>query len=88
MVLLNTKEQKEKLIRPDFRAFGLLIDNNLCKIEDADYKVSVNLYNLPYGVKVQEILHFLNKEIADKCDASITLKTDRESMKKLLIKFS
>jgi len=28
MVLLNSKEQKDKLIRPDFRAFGLLIGSN------------------------------------------------------------
>jgi hypothetical protein len=43
-----------------------MIGQNLCKIEDADYKVSVNLYNLPYGARVDEVLEFVNAAIESK----------------------
>jgi hypothetical protein len=43
-----------------------MIGQNLCKVEDADYKVSVNLYNLPYGARVDEVLEFVNGAIESK----------------------
>ena len=105
LVKLESYESKQKLIRPDLRAFGILINGNLCKVEDADHKISLSLYNLPYGISVKEVCEFQNEKIERKIHAikndleenqtniefipnTITFETNRNDMRKLLIKFS
>lgn len=105
LVKLDSKESKQKLIRPDLRAFGVMVNNNLCKVEDADYKISLSLYNLPYGISVKEVCDFLNEKIEYKIAAiknqdeenkcgidyipdEVILETNRNDLRKLLIKFS
>ena len=45
LIRFDTPESKTKVIRPDLRAFGITIANNQCKVEDAEFKLSQNVYN-------------------------------------------
>jgi hypothetical protein len=53
LIKFDTLEGKIKCMRTDLRVLGVNILNNVCGLEDADYKVSLLLYNLPYGVNVE-----------------------------------
>lgn len=61
LIKFDTLEGKIKCMRTDLRVLGLNILNNVCGLEDADYKVSLLLYNLPYGVEVEEMAKFINE---------------------------
>lgn len=48
----------------DFRLFGTLICKNLCRIEDADHKLSIILNGIPYGTETLELFEYINRLLA------------------------
>ena len=57
-------ESKMRALRTETRVFGFYLLGNLCPIEDADYKRSLVLYNIPYGTSCQEIGLFLDEHLS------------------------
>ena len=44
--MLDNAGDKLKALSPDLRLFGFVIDGNICMVDDADYKLTLNCYNI------------------------------------------
>ena len=62
----NSNVDKIKALENDFRVFGLKIGNKICKLDDADYKLSLSCNNIPWGTSMDEFIEFLNKIFRNK----------------------
>lgn len=60
LVEMETYEQKLNVISPFTRVYGIYMEDKCSKIEDADYKYSIVLDNLPYGYKMKKVLDTVN----------------------------
>lgn len=62
-ILLEFKdrESKESILNSDLRVFGLGMDANTLKFEDADFKHSLKMFNVPIGMTTHEFLTEINE---------------------------
>ena len=61
LVEMETYEQKQKLLTPDMRVFGLYFEERCTRIEDADHKLLMKISNIPYGFKTRGVMEKINK---------------------------
>lgn len=57
-------ESKIKSIQPDTRVLGFHVFNNLCKLEDVDYKTSIVINNIAYGTPIEDLCEFVNNRLS------------------------
>lgn len=62
LIEFESYEQKEKLLDPQLRVFGLYVDESCVRVEDADNKYLINVSNIPFGFKTQNLVDIFNKE--------------------------
>jgi hypothetical protein len=60
IIEVNDYETKQKFLSTDLRCFGILISGNQCIIEDADFKRSLIIANIPYGEDSHQFVSSLN----------------------------
>ena len=60
LIELDSYEQKQRALAEDIRIFGILIDDNLCMIDDADYKLSLTCYNIHWGSSLKHFCDTVN----------------------------
>lgn len=68
-------ETKMKFMTTDLRVFGILISGNQCIVEDADYKRSLVVANIPYGEDIHNFVYSLNQALEP---AGVRIKTPSE----------
>lgn len=56
-------ETKQKFLSTDLRVFGILISGNQCIVEDADFKRSLILANIPYGEDMIAFVDAINQAL-------------------------
>jgi hypothetical protein len=49
LIEFENYEAKVKALSTDFRVFGILLDDTICNIEDADYKLTLICNNIHWG---------------------------------------
>jgi hypothetical protein len=64
-VKFKNKEAKEKILDPSLRIFGISTSKNMkFNVENADYKISLKILNVPLSTSLYELVHFLNIHLA------------------------
>ena len=61
LVELESYETKQKALSEDLRIFGMLINENICMIDDADYKLTLTCYNIHWGSSLKEFCEKVNE---------------------------
>lgn len=54
---------KEDILKPDLRVLGMQIMDNICKVDDLDYKRTLFLYNIPYGTDLEDLADWFNLRV-------------------------
>ena len=60
---MESEEDKKKVLRQDFRVLGVNICGNLCFFEDADFKRSLLVYHLPYGIEISKVFEIISTSL-------------------------
>ncbi|KRX01098.1 hypothetical protein PPERSA_12378 [Pseudocohnilembus persalinus] len=61
IIELKNHEAKKELLSDDVRVFGIRIgNNNNVKFEDAEYKISILVRNIPYQISIADFKQFFN----------------------------
>ncbi len=64
LVEMATEEAKKATLKQDFRVLGINICRSLCQLEDADYKRSLIITCLPYGIQISDAFDFLSYHLS------------------------
>ena len=60
---MASPEDKAEALKQDFRVLGVNICGSLCQFEDADFKRSLVVHHLPYGIEVSKVFEFLSEHL-------------------------
>jgi len=63
LIEFEDAESKKKILKNDFRVFGLHLAARLCSIEDLDYKRSIVVRGFPYATSNSDIFDFISKTL-------------------------
>lgn len=58
------QEKKDKILNKSNRVLGIYFNNRSHKIDNADYKTNLKLYNIPYGTKLVELMNLINSNLS------------------------
>lgn len=64
LVEMASLEDKQAATKQDFRVLGVNICGSLCQFEDADYKRSLVINHLPYGIEVGKAFEFISTHLS------------------------
>lgn len=64
---INFKDESAKndCLNDDLRVFGMEISGNLCIFDNADYKRSLKIYNIPFGIQLKELIDTINSLLSE-----------------------
>ncbi len=57
----------------------MLIKNTVHRLDDADYKTSLKIYNFPYGSKLNSLIDIINKELKQNGIETFSLDEDKKT---------
>lgn len=83
---MKNHEAKKELLSDDVRVFGIRIgNNNNVKFEDAEYKISILVRNIPYQISIADFKQFFNALCDENdCECNIILNVIKNTYIKLL----
>ena len=63
MIKFKSKESKDKCLSSDIRLFGIQNMNQTFYTDDADYKKSLIITKIPWGVNLQYLITKMNEQL-------------------------
>lgn len=87
LIELADEATKKRALSPDLRIFGMHIDGRMCMIDDADHKLTINVYNVHWGSTLKNFCTFVNKVFQDNNLLDLQLEIPANFEHKILTKF-
>ncbi|KAL4471643.1 hypothetical protein ABPG74_008536 [Tetrahymena malaccensis] len=87
MIKFKTYGQKEKVLSQDIRLFGIQNFNEMFYFDDADYKRTLIITKIPWGIKIDYLINKINQQLS-KCGLKhIKISTENINLSKILTNY-
>ncbi|KAL4511874.1 hypothetical protein ABPG72_012719 [Tetrahymena utriculariae] len=87
MIKFKTYEQKEKILSQDIRLFGIQNFNEMFYFDDADYKRTLIITKIPWGIKIDYLINKINQQLS-KCGLKhVKISTENINLSKVLTNY-
>ncbi|EAR94361.1 hypothetical protein TTHERM_00046950 (macronuclear) [Tetrahymena thermophila SB210] len=87
MIKFKTYEQKEKVLSQDIRLFGIQNFNEMFYFDDADYKRTLIITKIPWGIKIEYLINKINQQL-NKCGLKhVKISTENINLSKILTNY-